>query len=123
MKGTKYYLLYWKQLKVFYFSTFSRSVILSLTGFGLILSSVLNRIGGGLSFTSKVSYEINMVIYKRNKTNYARTKQTNNSFFKLYRKNLHYVVFEKKEYDYLFKIFTKYIKRIKNSSVFGNLNL
>ena len=94
----------------------STSIILSVTGFGLIILPISAGIACGLSLGNKVLHKL--IINKNNKYKklYERDQNTNNSFDKLYRKSLQDNIIDKTEYENLCKIFTKYVDENKNGS-------
>ena len=94
----------------------SSSFTLYLTGIGLIATPISNGIACGLTFGNKVIYEIVMGKYKIYKKQYRKDQETIKSFDKLYRRFLQDKIFEKKESESLFNIFTKYRDETKNES-------
>ena len=99
-------------------ATTSSSISLSLTGFGLIVIPISSSIACGLSITNKVLNEIVMQKYNKYKKLYEKDQQTIKSFDKLYRKSLQDHMIDKKEYESLCNIFTRYVDETKNESFF-----
>ena len=95
-------------------ATTSSSIILSLTGIGLIAIPISTAIACGLSIGNKVLYEI--IINKKNqyKKPFEKDQRKMKSFDKLYRKSLQDNVIDKNEYERLCNIFTKYVDESKN---------
>ena len=98
------------------FATTSSSLILSLTGIGLIVIPISTTSACVLSIGNKVIYEIIINKYNKYKKLYERDQQTMKSFGKLYRKSLQDNIIDKTEYERLRNIFTKYVDENKNES-------
>ena len=97
--------------------TTSTSIILSVTGVGLIILPVSAGIACTLSLGNKVLHKIIINKYNKYKKQFDRDQQTIKSFDTLYRKSLQDNVFDKDEYDSLCNIFTKYVDENKIESV------
>ena len=93
----------------------STSIILSVTGFGLIILPISAGIACTLSLGNRVLHKV--IINKDNKykKQYERDQQTIKSFDKLYRKSLKDNIFDKTEYESVCNIFTKNVDE-KNES-------
>ena len=83
----------------------STSIILSVTGFGLVNLPISAGIACTLSLGNKVLHKIIRNKYSKNKKLYERDQLTIKSFDKLYRKSLQDNVIDKNEYESLCKIF------------------
>ena len=94
----------------------STSITLSVTGIGLIILPISAGFACTLSLGNKVLHKLIINKYNKNKKLYERVQNTIKSFDKLYRKSLQDNVFDKREYDSLCNIFTKYIDENKNES-------
>ena len=92
-----------------FIATTSTSIILSLSGIGLIAMPISSDIACGLTIRNKVIYEIVMQKYIEHKKQNERDQQTNESFNKLYRKSLQDKVFDKNENESLCSFFTGYV--------------
>ena len=60
----------------------SRSIILSLTGIGLIVIQISSGKSCGKTIINELTYKIVMQIYKKYKKTYEKSQQTMNSFDK-----------------------------------------
>ena len=94
----------------------STSIILSVTGIGLIVLPISAGIACGLSLGNKILHKLIINKYNKYKKQYELDQQTIKSFDKLYRKSLQDNVIDKTEYESLCNIFTKYINENKNGS-------
>ena len=94
----------------------STSIILSITGIGLIVLPISARIACALSLSNKVLHELIINKYNKYKKQYERDQNTIKSFDKLYRKSLQDNVIDKTEYESLCNIFTRYVDENKNES-------
>ena len=94
----------------------STSIILSVTGIGLIVLPISAGIACGLSLGNKILQKIIINKYNKYKKQYERDQNTIKSFDKLYRKSLQDNVIDKTEYDSLCNIFTRYVDENKNES-------
>ena len=94
----------------------STSIMLSVTGIGLIVLTISAGIACALSLSNKVLHKLIKNKYNKYKKQYERDQQTIKSFDKLYRKSLQDNVIDKSEYESLFKIFAKYVDENKNES-------
>ena len=94
----------------------STSKTLSITGFGLIILPISAGIACVLSLGNKVLHKLIRNKYNKYKKLYERDQQTIKFFDKLYRKSLQDTINDKKEYESLCNIFTKYIDENKNES-------
>ena len=94
----------------------STSIILSVTGIGLIVLNISAGIACGISLGNKVLHKLIINKYNKYKKHYERCQQTIKSFDKLYRKSLQNNIIGKTEYDSFGNIFTKYIDENKNES-------
>ena len=94
----------------------STSITLSVTGIGLIVLPISAAIACGISLSNKILHKL--IINKDNKykKQYERDQNTIKSFDKLYRKSLQDSIIDKKEYESLCNIFTKYVYENKNES-------
>ena len=97
-------------------ATTSSSITLSLTGIGLIAIPITTATACGLSNGNKVMYEIIINRYYKYKKLYESDHQIIKSSDKLYRKSLQDNIIDKKEYDSLCNIFTKYVDENKKGS-------
>ena len=97
-------------------ATTSTSIILSVTGIGLLAISISTATACGLSITNKVLYEIVLQKYNKNKKQYERDQNSIKSFDNFYRKSLQDNIIVKSEYESLCNIFTKYVDENKNES-------
>ena len=98
-------------------ATTSTSIILSITGTGLIILPISAGIACTLSLGNKVLHKLVINKYNKYKKLYERDQQTIKSFDKLYRKSLQDNVIDKTEYESLCNIFTKHVDENKNESV------
>ena len=96
--------------------TTSTSIILSITGVGLIILPISAGIACALSLGNKILHKIIINKYNKYKKLYERDQNTIKSFDKLYRKSLQDNVIDKTEYDSLCNIFTRYVDENKNES-------
>ena len=94
----------------------STSIILSITGVGLIILPISAGIACALSLGNKVSHKLFINKYNKYKKQYERDQNTIKSFDKLYRKSLQDNVIDKTDYDSLCNIFTRYVDENKNES-------
>ena len=94
----------------------STSIILSVTGIGLIVLPISAGIASGLSLGNKVLHKLIINKYNKYKKQYERDQNTIKYFDNLYRKSLQDNVIDKTEYENLCKIFTKYVDQNKNES-------
>ena len=94
----------------------STSISLSITGVGLVVLPVAAGVACGLSLGNKILHKLILNKYNNYKKQYERDQLTIKSFDKLYRKSLQDNVIDKKEYENLCNIFTKYIDENKNES-------
>ena len=92
----------------------STSIILSVTGIGLIVLPTSTGIACGLSLRNKVLHKLITNKYNKYKKQYERDQQTIKSFDKLYRKSLQDKCIDKTEYEILCNIFTRYADENKN---------
>ena len=96
---------------------------MSLTRNTLIVIPTSTATACGLSISKKVIYEVIINKYNKYKKQYEKDQQTIKSFDKLYRKSLQDNVIDKREYESLCKIFTKYVDEKKwffNTHVYKN---
>ena len=98
-------------------SSTATSVVLSKTGFGLLVVPIFAGIACIISLGNKVLHKL--IIYKNNKykKHFEKDQQTIKSFDKLYRKSLQDNVIDKSEYESLCNVFTKYVDETKNESL------
>ena len=96
----------------------STSIILSVTGVGLIILPISAGIACTLSLGNKVLHKIIINKYNKYKKPYERDQNTIKSFDKLYRKSLQDNIIDKNQYESLCNIFTKYIDENKNEYFF-----
>ena len=94
----------------------STSIMLSVTGIGLIVLTISAGIACTLSLGSKISHKLIINKYNKYKKLYERDQKTIKSFDKLYRKSLQDNIIDKTEYENLCKVFTKYVDENKNGS-------
>ena len=94
----------------------STSITLSITGIGLIILPISAGIACTLSLGNKVLHTLIINKYNKYEKQYERDQNTIKSFDKLYRKSLQDNVIDKKEYESLCNIFTKYVDENKNES-------
>ena len=94
----------------------STSITFSVTGTGLIILPISAGIACTLSLGNKVLHKLILNKYIKYKKQYERDQNTLKSFDKLYRKSLQDNIIDKKEYDGLCNIFTKYDDENKNES-------
>ena len=94
----------------------STSIILSLTGFGLVILPKSASIACTLSLGNKVLHKIIINKHNKYKKLYERDQQTIKCFDNLCRKSLQDNIIDKTEYDSLCNIFTKYVDENKNES-------
>ena len=94
----------------------STSTTLSVSGFGLIILPISTGIACTLSLSNKILHKLIMNKYNKQKKLYERDQQTTKTFDKLYRKSLQDKVIDKKEYENLCNIFTKYVDKNRNES-------
>ena len=94
----------------------STSIILSVTGVGLIILPISAGIACALSLCNKILHKIIINKYNKYKKLYERDQQTIKSFDKLYRKSLQDNVIDKTEYESLCNFFSKYLDENKNES-------
>ena len=94
----------------------STSITLSVTGIGLIVLPISAGIACTLSLGNKILHKLIINKYNKYKKQYERDQNTIKSFDKLYRKSLQDNVIDKKEYDSLYNIFTRYVDGNKNES-------
>ena len=94
----------------------STSIILSITGIGLIIVPISAGIACTLSLGNKVLHKLIINKYNKYKKQNERDQQTNKSFDKLYGKSLQDKMVDKTEYESLCNIFTKYVDENKNES-------
>ena len=83
----------------------STSIILSITGIGLIVLPISAGIACILSLGNKVLHKLTINKYNKYKQQNERDQQTMKSFDKLYRKSLQDNVIDKSEYESLCIIF------------------
>ena len=95
-------------------ATTSSSVSFSLTGVSLIAKPISTATACGLSISNKVIYEIIINNNNKHKKQNEKDQQTIKSFVKLYRKSLQDNIIDKKEYESLSKLFTKYVDETKS---------
>ena len=94
----------------------STSIILSVTGVGLIILPISAGIACTLSLGNKILHKLIINKYNKYKKQYEKDQNTIKCFDKLYRKSLQDNVIDKTEYDSLCNIFTKYVDENKNES-------
>ena len=94
----------------------STSITISITGIGLIVLPISAGIPCSSSLGNKVLHKLIINKYNKYKKQYERDQLTTKSFDKIYRKSLQDNVIDKKEYESLCNIFTKYIDENKNES-------
>ena len=92
----------------------STSIILSVTGVGLIILPISAGIACTLSIGDKVLHKLIINKYNKYRKQYERDQETIKSFNKLYRKSLQDNVIDKNEYESLCNIFTNYVDETKN---------
>ena len=97
-------------------ATTSSSIILSLTGIGMIAILISTATACGVSIGNKILYEIIINKYNKHKKQYERDQLTIKSFDKLYRKSILDNIINKNEYESLCNIFTKFVDEHKNAS-------
>ena len=97
-------------------ATTSTSIILSITGIGLIVLPISAGIACTLSLGNKVLHKLIINKYNKHKKQYERDQQTNKSFDKLYRKSLQDNIIDKTEHESLCNLFTKYFDENTNGS-------
>ena len=89
---------------------------MSLTGIGLIAIPISVPTACGLSVGYEVLYEVIINIYNKYKKQFEKGQKTIKSFNKFYRKSLQDNVIDKKEYESLCYVFTKFLEETKNES-------
>ena len=94
----------------------STSLILSVTGFGLVILPISAGIACALSIGNKVLHKIIINKYNKYKKQYDRDQQTIKSLDKLYKKSIQDNVINKNEHESLCNDFTKYVDENKNES-------
>ena len=99
-------------------ATKSSSIILSLTGIGLIAIPMSTATACGLSIGSKVIYEVTLKKYSKQKKQNEKNQQTIEPLNELYRKTLQDNVSDKNEYESLFIFITEYRDETKNETFF-----
>ena len=99
---------------IVFFATTSSSIMLSLTGIGLIAIPKTAATACVISIGNKIIYEIVMQKYIKYKKQYEKDQQTIKTFNKLYRKSSQDIIIHKKEYESLCIIFTKNLNETKN---------
>ena len=97
-------------------ATTSTSCTLSLTGIGLLVIPISTASASALSIGKKVIYEKILQKYTKYKKQNENHQHTIKSFNKLNRILLQDNVFDKKEYDPLCNLFTKYVDETKHES-------
>ena len=97
------------------FRATTASLILSVTGVGLILLPISPGIAFVLSLVNKVLREIILKKYIKYKKHYQKNQETFKSFDKLYSKRLQDVLIDRKEYESACSFFfTRYVDEAKN---------
>ena len=94
----------------------STSITLSVTGIGLIIIPISAGIACTLSLGNKILHKLIVNKYSKHKKQYERDQQTIKSFDKLYRISLQDNVIDKKDYESLCNIFTKYVDENNSES-------
>ena len=94
----------------------STSITLSITGIGMIVLPISAAIACSISLGNKILHKLILNIYNKYKKLYERDQNTNKSFDKLYKKSLQNSVIDKREYESLCNVFTKYDDENKNES-------
>ena len=94
----------------------SVSIVLSVTGVGLVILPISAGIACGLSLGNKILHKLIINKYNKYKKQYERDQNTIKSFDKLYRKSLQDNIINKTEYESLCNIFTRYVDENKNES-------
>ena len=94
----------------------STSIVLSITGVGLIIQPISAGIACALSLGNKVLHKLIINKYNKYKKQYRRDQLTIKYFDKLYRKSSQDNVTDKNEYEKLCNIFTKYVDENENES-------
>ena len=95
-------------------TTTSISVVLNATGMGLITIPISSGRACGLAISNKIIYETFMQKYNKYRKEYEKDQQSIKSFDKLYENRLQDIVIDKKEYESLCILFTKYLDETKN---------
>ena len=94
----------------------SVSIVLSVTGVGLVILPISAGIACGLSLGNKILHKLIINKYNKYKKQYEKDQNTIKSFDKLYRKSLQDNIINKTEYESLCNIFTRYVDENKNES-------
>ena len=94
----------------------STSIILSVTGVGMIILPISAGIACTLSLGNKILHKLIMNKYNKYKKQYERDQNTIKSFDKLYTKSLQDKIIDKTEYERLCNIFTRYVDENKYES-------
>ena len=94
----------------------STSIILSITGIGLIILPISAGIACTLSLGNEILHKLIINKYNKYKKQYERDQQTIKTFDKLYRKSSQHNVIDKTEYESLCNIFTKYVDEDESES-------
>ena len=94
----------------------STSIILSVTGIGLIVLPISAGIACTLSLGNKVLPKLITNKYNKYKKQYESDQKTIKSFDHLYRKSSQDIIIDKTEYNSLCNFFTKYVDQNKNES-------
>ena len=92
------------------------SITLSVTGVGLIILPISAGTACILSLGNKVLQKLIINKYNKYKKLYERDQNTIKSFDKLYGRSLQDNIIDKKEYESLCSIFTRYVDENKNES-------
>ena len=92
------------------------AITLSVTGVGLIILQISAGIACTLSLGNKVLHKLIINKHNKYKKQYERDQLTIKSFDKLYRRSLQDNIIDKKEYESLCNIFTRYVDENKNQS-------
>ena len=82
----------------------------------MIILPISAGIACTLSLGNKVLHKLILNKFNKYKKQYQRDQQTIKSFDRFYRKSLQDNIIDKKEYDGLCNIFTKYVDENKNES-------
>ena len=94
----------------------STSIILSITGIGLISLPISAGSACTLSLGNKILHKLLINKYNKYKKQYEKGQQTIKCFDNLYRKSLQGNVIDKTEYESLCNLFTKYVYETENES-------
>ena len=96
---------------------------MSVTGKGLIALPISAATACGLTFGNNLLYKIITSQYNKCKKQHDKDQQTIKSFDKFIRNFLQYNLIDRKEFESLCNIFTRYVDETKNESFLIKLNI